>query len=145
MYKTILVATDGSEISQRAVAQGIALAAALKARIVGVTVTPPWYGEAVAETALNFPIEAYAKAANDSADRSLSSLAALAKSSGVECKTVHLADKFADEGVLEVARAENCDLIVMGSHGRRGLRAFLLGSQSSAVIAQSDLPVLLCR
>jgi nucleotide-binding universal stress UspA family protein len=64
---------------------------------------------------------------------------------GVGCETAHIKDQFAAEGIVEEAKARACDLIVMGSHGRRGLVKFVLGSQATRVLTHSTLPMLICR
>jgi nucleotide-binding universal stress UspA family protein len=144
MYKHILIATDGSELAGRAVAAGLALAKELKAKVTAVTVTEPWSAMVTGEPALVFPIEDYEKAAAENAARILSGVAGAAKDAGVACETAHIYD-FPAEGIVEAAKARGCDLIVMASHGRRGLSKLLLGSQATRVLALSTVPVLVCR
>ena len=144
MYKHILIATDGSEFAGRAVTTGLALARALKARVTAVTVTEQWSAMVTGEPALVFPIEEYEKAAAENAARILSGVSTTAKAAGVECETVHV-NGFPAEGIVETAKAKGCDLIVMASHGRRGLSKLLLGSQTTRVLTLSAVPVLVCR
>ena len=144
MFKHILIATDGSELAERAVAAGRALAKALNARVTAVTATEPWSAMVTGEPALAFPIEDYEKAAAENAARILSGVGAAAKAAGVDCETVHIND-FPAEGIVETAQVRGCDLIVMASHGRRGLSKLLLGSQATRVLALSPVPVLVCR
>jgi nucleotide-binding universal stress UspA family protein len=144
MYKHILIATDGSELAGHAVAAGLALAKALSARATAVTATEPWSAMATGEPALVFPIEDYEKAAAKNAERVLSGVSDAAKAAGVECAVVHVYD-FPAEGIVEAARAKGCDLIVMASHGRRGLSKLILGSQAARVLTLSPVPVLICR
>ena len=144
MYKHILIATDGSELAGRAVTTGLTLAKALKARVTAVTATEPWSAMVTGEPALVFPIEQYEKAAAENAARILSGVSTAAKGSGVECETVHVND-FPAEGIVETAKVKGCDLIVMASHGRRGLSKLLLGSQTTRVLTLSTVPVLVCR
>jgi nucleotide-binding universal stress UspA family protein len=144
MYKHILVATDGSELAGRAVTTGLALAKALKARVTALTVTEPWSAMVTGEPALVFPIEEYEKAAAEKAARILSGVSTAAKNAGVECETVHV-DDFPAEGIIETAKTRSCDLIVMASHGRRGLSKLLLGSQATRVLTLTAVPVLVCR
>jgi nucleotide-binding universal stress UspA family protein len=96
------------------------------------------------EPALAFPIEDYEKAAAENAARILSAFGAAAQAAGVDCETVHIND-FPAEGIVETAQVRGCDLIVMASHGRRGLSKLLLGSQATRVLALSPVPVLVCR
>jgi nucleotide-binding universal stress UspA family protein len=144
MYKHILIATDGSELAGRAVTTGLTLAKAFKASVTAVTVTEPWSAMVTGEPALVFPIEEYEKAAAENAARILSGVSTATKNAGVECETVHVND-FPAEGIVETATVHGCDLIVMASHGRRGLSKLLLGSQTSRVLTLSTVPVLVCR
>ena len=144
MFKHILIATDGSELAERAVVAGLALAKTLDARVTAVTATEPWSAMVTGEPALSFPIEDYEKAAAENAARILSGVSAAAKAVGVDCETVHVND-FPAEGIVETAQVRGCDLIVMASHGRRGLSKLLLGSQATRVLALSPVPVLVCR
>jgi nucleotide-binding universal stress UspA family protein len=144
MYKHILIATDGSELAGRAVAAGLALAKELKAKVTAVTATEPWSAMVSGEPALAFPIDDYEKAAAENAERILSGVAGAARNAGVPCETAHIRD-FPAEGIIEAAKAGGCDLIVMASHGRRGLSKLLLGSQATRVLALSTVPVLVCR
>ena len=144
MYKHILIATDGSELSGRAIAAGLELAKTLRARVTTVTATEPWSSMVIGEAALSFPIEDYEKAAAENASRILSGVSDAATQAGVACETLHIND-FPAEGIVETAKSRGCDLIVMASHGRRGLSKLILGSQASRVLALSPVPVLVCR
>jgi len=143
MYKHMLIATDGSELAQKAIDAGLALAKELKARVTAVTATEPWSAMA-SEPALVFPIEEYERAAAENAARILAGVAAAASDAGIACETVHVSG-FPAEGIIETAKAKGCDLIVMASHGRRGLSRLLLGSQAMRVLTLSTVPVLVCR
>lgn len=145
MYKHILIATDGSELAQKAIDQGFELAKALAAKVTAVTVTEPWIAVAPGEMAVAFPVEEYEKGAAANAARILSVVDAAARQSGVTCDTLHVKDQFPAEGIIETAKERGCDLIVMASHGRRGLTRLLLGSQANKVVTHSTVPVLICR
>lgn len=144
MYKHVLIATDGSELAAKAVATGLELARALGAKVTAVTATEPWTTMMTGEPALVFPIEDYDKAAAQRADRILAEVEAAARQRGIACGTVHVKD-FPAEGIIATATARGCDLIVMSSHGRRGLARVLLGSQALSVLTHSTIPVLICR
>jgi len=144
MYKNILIATDGSELADKALAAGLALAKALKAKAAVVTATEPWTAMVTGDAGFAFPVEEYEKAARENAARILGAASAAAQKLEVACETVHVND-FPAEGIIETAKAKGCDLIVMASHGRRGLARVLLGSQATRVVALSTLPVLICR
>ena len=145
MYKHILIATDGSEPAQKAVDQGLRLAKELDAEASAVMITEPFGAEVPAEVAIAYPVETYEEDAAASAAKCLSAVASAAKELGVACDTKHLSDHYPAEGIVAYAKERNCDLIVMGSHGRRGLSRLLLGSQASEVLAHSSVPVLICR
>ncbi len=144
MYKHILIATDGSELAAKAVTTGLALAKALGAKVTAVNATEPWTAMVTGEAALAFPIEEYEKSSAESAAKILSEVSAAAQKQGVACETVHVND-FPAEAIIETAKGRGCDLIVMSSHGRRGLARVLLGSQATRVLTLSTVPVLICR
>jgi nucleotide-binding universal stress UspA family protein len=144
VYKHILIATDGSELAGRALAAGLGLAKVLHAQVTVVTATEPWSAMVIGEPALIFPIQDYEKAAAEKATRILASAGSAAKDAGVTCETVHVSE-FPAEGIIATAKDKGCDLIVMSSHGRRGLSKLILGSQATHVLALSTVPVLICR
>jgi nucleotide-binding universal stress UspA family protein len=145
MFAHIMIATDGSALAQRAVAQGLALAKALGAKATAVTVTEPISALLVGEAAIAFPIEEYDKAASADAARILAGVSAQAAQAGVACDTLHVSQRHPAEGIVEAAKAQGCGLIVMASHGRRGFSKLLLGSQATRVLTLSEVPVLICR
>ena len=145
MYKRLLIATDGSELAQKAVDQGLTLAKGLGANVTVAHVTLPWTSVAMGEIALLLPPENYDRMAADGAQTILSEAAMAAKAAGVPCETLHVKDRLAAEGILEAATAQGADLIVMASHGRTGLARLLLGSQTNEVLHKSAVPVLVCR
>lgn len=145
MYKNLLIASDGSELADKAVMQGLALAKALGAKATVVTVSDPWTAFGTVELGASFPIEEYERACDEAAQKLLGVIAERAKTESVDCTTVHVKDQFPAEGILETAKAQGCDLIVMASHGRRGVSRLLLGSQANRVVTHSEIPVLVCR
>ncbi len=148
MFKHILIATDGSELADKAVVEGLTLAKALKAQATAVTVTEPWDAlsmAAIAEAQMRNPIADYEERIAAAANRILSPVAEKAKKLDVPCATVHVKDRHPAEGIIETAQTRMCDLIVMASHGRRGLAKLLIGSQASRVVTLSPVPVLICR
>lgn len=151
MYKRILIPTDGSPLSEAAIRQGVALAKVLHASITGVSVTPPFHvmaaGHAmgvepmiVTETPANWN-----KACQALAESHLAVIREAAKAEGVPCETVQAVDDNPYQGIIETAKSRGCDLIFMASHGRRGLAAFVLGSETTKVLTHSKIPVLVCR
>jgi nucleotide-binding universal stress UspA family protein len=145
MYKNLLFATDGSELADKGVTQGLALAKALGARVTVVTVSEPWTAFIPGEVGATFPVEEYEQAINANASAVLGSVAKRAAVAGVACAERHVKDQFPAEGIIEAAKKDGCDLIVMASHGRSGVQRLLLGSQANKVVTQSTIPVLVCR
>jgi nucleotide-binding universal stress UspA family protein len=145
MYRHLLIATDGSELAEKAVAQGLLLAKKLNAKVTVVTVTEPLTpivgGEAVYPTM----IVEYEKAIELSAKKILAPAREAAAKNGLACDALHVKDQYPADGIIETAKANGCDLIVMASHGRRGLARVLMGSQTIKVVTHSSIPVLVCR
>jgi nucleotide-binding universal stress UspA family protein len=148
MYKKILIATDGSEPSAKAVEHGVGLAKATGAKVVIVNVTEIWSALEVAraaESGISDPVEQYEKLADQAAEKTLAAAAAVAKKAGVDAETLHVRDQAAAEGIVTTATDTNCDLIVTGTHGRRGINRMILGSQAIKVLHHSEIPVLVVR
>ena len=145
MYKHILIATDGSDLAGKALIQGLALAKDLAAKVTIVTVTEPWVTQMPGEAAIAFPFEDYEAAVTANAAEILSKAGEVASKAGISCEKVHVKERYPSEGILETAKSRGCDLIVMASHGRRGLTRLMLGSQANNVVTHSTLPVLICR
>jgi nucleotide-binding universal stress UspA family protein len=148
MYQRILIATDGSETASKAVAHGIALAKDLKVPVSVVTVTEAWSAFDLAKmTRLGSqnPITQYEEMATAAASNILEKAAQIAKSQGVTCELVHVRDQYPAEGIIATAKDKGCDLIVMASHGHRGIDRLLLGSQANQVLTHSKVPALIVR
>ncbi len=143
MYKHILIATDGSEIAEKAVAHGVALAKALGAKVSLVTVTGVPPGLSHPQIAVHLPeiMRQVAKAA----EIHLATAQAIAQRLGLTAETVHVENEHIYEGVIETARSCGADLIVMGSHGRGAFKSMLLGSVTLKVLTHSTVPVLVHR
>jgi nucleotide-binding universal stress UspA family protein len=145
MYRHLVIATDGSELADKAVQHGLALAKELGARVTAVTVSEPLPPVMTADATVAFPIPEYEQAAATTAARILDKVRADARSREIACEVVHVKDQVPADGIVETAQARGADLIVMASHGRRGLSKLLLGSQANKVVTQSSIPVLVCR
>ncbi len=145
MYKHILIATDGSELAAKAVESGLTLAKALGSKVTAAVVTEPWTAIAPGEIAMAFPAEEYMKGAADHASKVLAGVTDAAKSKGINCEICHVKDRYPADGIIEAAKERGCDLIVMASHGRRGVSRLLLGSQANQVVIHSEIPVLICK
>jgi nucleotide-binding universal stress UspA family protein len=145
MYKHILIPTDGSPLSEQAIRQGVALAKSLRARVTGVTVSPTFHTFAVEPAVLTSTPAHYAKDCEARAGQSLGVIKDAAAMSGVSCNVIHVVKDHPYEAIIETAHAEGCDLIFMASHGRKGLSAVVLGSETTKVLTHSKIPVLVCR
>ena len=145
MYRNILIATDGSELAQKAIEHGLAIAKGLGSKVTVVTVTEMMSTQNGMLMPRAADVDRYESEAKSIAREILEKAAAASKAAGVPCDVVHVADKTPADGVLETTRSKGCDLIVMASHGRRGLNRLLLGSHAQEVMVQSSVPVLVCR
>jgi nucleotide-binding universal stress UspA family protein len=147
MYSNLLVPTDGSKLSDKAVAQAIDLAQAIKAKITAFHASAdyptPVYADGVSIEMI--PKREYLKQAKADAMKILDRVAMKASSAGVECVTVHAIAAAPWEAILACAKKARCDAIVMASHGHRGITALLLGSETTKVLTHSKLPVLVVR
>lgn len=148
MYKRILIATDGSELAGKGVEQGVALAASLQAEVLVVTVTEPvitGYDDALGWSNAGAISSDYQKARAEDAQKILGAALKRAAEAGVKATSEHLSERYAADAIIETAEKHGSDLIVMTSHGRRGLGRLLLGSQTNEVLAHSKIPVLVIR
>lgn len=145
MYKHILVATDGSELAEKAASEALALARALDSKVTVVTVTDIYPTGVYSPIPMPSVIERYEVAAAENARKILASASATARKLGVICETRHIKDQMPAEGIVAAAGEAGCDLITMASHGRRGAARMLLGSQAQKVITLSPVSVLIYR
>ena len=145
MYKCILLPTDGTEFCERAIHHGVELAKAFAAKVIGVTVTLPLHS-AVSRAMIpkNLAGIIHSETAR-LADEKLSVVVRIARAAGVQVETVRQNNDHPWEGIVQTAKDKNCDLIVMASHGRRGVSALLLGSETQKVLTHSTVPVLVVR
>jgi nucleotide-binding universal stress UspA family protein len=147
MYKRILVATDGSELSAKAVDHAIALAKVHGAELVALKVIPVqlegyWDGQIARDPGEKAEQE---KRRADLSQAIVDRVKASAQAAGVAATAVTENSNFIADTVIEVAKKRDCDLIVMASHGRRGLARVLIGSETQHVLTHSHAPVLVLR
>lgn len=145
MYKKILIPTDGSAFCERAISHGMQLAKLANARVVGVTVTHSLQLGAphgVVPESLQKTMQAEVGKA---AEGNLAAVTRAATAAGVACETVHETHDHPWEAIVAVAKRTGCDLIVMASHGRRGVAARILGSETQKVLTHTETPVLVVR
>ena len=147
MYKNVLVATDGSKLSDKAVAHAVELARSVGASITAFYAAPDYPMPAYADGVVYEPVSRreYAKLAAQDAEKVLGKVVAKAKAGGVECKTAFDIAATPWEAILAASKKSKADVIVMASHGRRGLSAVLLGSETQKVLTHTKLPVLVVR
>ena len=145
MYKHILIPTDGSALATTAVKQGLDFAKAIGAEVTALTVHEPFHMFTLETEMLTDTPQIYAKQAKADAKAILAKVEALAKARGVAC---HLVDTESDhpyEAIIATAKKKKCDLIAIASHGRGGVGAVLIGSETQKVLAHSTIPVLVYR
>jgi nucleotide-binding universal stress UspA family protein len=144
MFKKILVPTDGSELAQSAAATAIQLAKNQGGQVIGVYVIDPFpyigFGEASAAG-----LQAYLTEARGAAGQALDALGKACAAEGVPFGGDTIERNVVYEGVIETAQAEGCDLIVMASHGRKGVKALVLGSVAQKVLTHATLPVMIVK
>ena len=145
MYRHLLIAVDGSDCSTFAAKQGAALANFLQARVTFITVSSTWQAIGLSELALGHLEDEYTARAEAYAKECLSKVEAFAVEAGLVFDDVHLFSARPHEAILTTAEQHRCDLIVVGSHGRRGLERLMLGSEASKVVALSTISVLIVR
>jgi nucleotide-binding universal stress UspA family protein len=143
MYANILLSTDGSDVARKGAEHGLALAKALNAKVTVITVTEPLPGYAWVPRQAD--VDRYDAACKEHADKVLDGARALAEQSGMSAELLHVPNAHPATAIIETAKSRGCDLIVMASHGRHGLRKLLLGSQTSEVLADGSVPVLVVR
>lgn len=145
MFKHILIPTDGSELSNVAIANGVKLAKEINAKITGLTVTVPYHYMAYEAMQINDTEEQHAKDMKALAERNLSVLKEAAQIAGVECSLVHCSSEHPYEEIVKTAQERGCDVIFQASHGRRGVRALIMGSETNKVLTHTKIPVLVFR
>ena len=145
MFKHLMIATDGSPASEKALAQGLLLAKTLATQATVVTVTEPWTEGAYATIPTPSLIRAYEQAATGGAAAILDGVRRAAEEAGVRCQLRHIKDQHPAEGIIKAAKDQGCDLIIVGSHGLGAMGRILLGSTSLKVLTFSPIAVLICR
>ncbi len=150
MFKHILLPTDGSKLSDKVVKQAIKMAKAMGAKITAIHVMPD-YARYVSErynvpAAIAAPVKRkYKEEAAALSEEILDQVCAAGAAAGVDCARVSVTGDSPYEAIIKQATVSGCDLIVMASHGRKGLQSMLLGSETQKVLVYSKIPVLVCR
>ena len=144
MYTRILVPTDGSDITAKAVASGIELARALGAKLYAISVKDPFPYSAISEMQPT-PPQDFFDAQERIANQRVQDVIAACQAAGVPCQGHTVEAMHPWEAIIDHAKGMECDLIVMASHGRRGVSALLLGSETQKVLTHTAVPVLVVR
>ena len=147
MFKNILIPTDGSPLSQKAVVQGVALAKSVGAKVTAFFAAPP-------ATPIVYrdhlpvgyaPPGEHEEMIRKTAAKYLGFVERAAKKAGISCESVHVTSDYPEEGIVKVAQKKKCDLIVMATHGQGGLRGMFIGSVTQKVLNQAKIPVMVFR
>ena len=147
MYQKILIATDGSVLSKKAVTSGLELAALTGASVVALKVVPRYpvsYFEGGVALSVN-NVAGVEKQWADAAMAVVDKVIATADKEGIKARGITVSSDFTAEAIINAAKKHKCDLIVMASHGRRGMKRLLMGSETMHVLTHSHIPVLVLR
>ena len=148
MYRHILIPTDGSELSRRAVQHGLSLAKAVGAKVTALTVEGSFDVYTVPASKvyeMSGAFAQHAERAKAHARGILDEIAEEADAAGVICETLQVEQDHPYQGIIDTAEQRGCDLIVMASHGRSGIKAIVLGSVTTKVLTHTKIPVLVCH
>ena len=145
MFKHILIPTDGSDLSRKAVLYGVQLAKASGAKVTALTVTDPYLAATMDAVLIPVGEEDYEEQSRLLAERAMEQVKMAADAAGVPCETIREVHDQPYRAIIDAAHALACELIVMASHGRRGISALLLGSETVKVLTHSTIPVLVYR
>jgi nucleotide-binding universal stress UspA family protein len=147
MYQRILIATDGSTLSRKAVSSGLELAALTGASVVALKIVPR-YPVSYFEGGVALSVNNVADVEKQWAEAALAVVEKVklaAEAEGIRAKAVTISSDFTAEAIINAAKKHKCDLIVMASHGRRGMKRLLMGSETMHVLTHSHIPVLVLR
>jgi nucleotide-binding universal stress UspA family protein len=145
MFKHLLVPTDGSDLSQAASQAAVQFAKSIGARVTGFYAMPRFHVLAYRPEMVTDTRQEFAKDCKDHAERYLAVIVQAAKAADVPCEAVLQTSDQPYEAIIATAKEKGCDLIMMASHGRRGVQAFILGSETQKVLTHSKIPVLVFR
>jgi len=145
MFAHVLLPTDGSDLSQTAILQGIRFAKQFNAKVTGISVMPEFHVLSFDTAMLEDTKEQFLAESRVQAEKNLAMLQSAAAEAGVLCDTLVKASDHPYEEIVGTAEAKGCDLILMASHGRRGVKGLLLGSETLKVLTHTRIPVLVYR
>ena len=145
MYTNILIPTDGSELAGKAVQHGITLAKRIGSKITVLTVLPPFHTFTTDAQMIEDTSAQYKARMRKHAEKTLGAAAHAAQAAGVACETVQVEHEHPYRAIIDCTASRGCDLIVMASHGRYGISAIVLGSETVKVLTHCNIPVLVHR
>jgi len=145
VYKHVLIPTDGSELSGNAIEHGVALAKAINAKVTALTVSTPFHTFAVEPGMVTDTLDQYKKRTADLAAKYLAVATDAAAALDVTCDVLQIEHDHPYQAIINTAEKQGCDAIVMASHGRRGISAIVLGSETVKVLTHSAIPVIVVR
>jgi nucleotide-binding universal stress UspA family protein len=144
MYKHILLPTDGSELSKAAMRHGIALAKAIGAKVTALVVSTPLNSLVVDPSIVSGALDQYKKLVAEQTAKYLDNISHNARAAGVDCATLCIEHDKPYQAIVDTAKNSDCDLVVMASHGLRGISA-ILGSETLKVLTHTSVPILVYR
>jgi nucleotide-binding universal stress UspA family protein len=145
MFKHILIPTDGSDLSRKAVLYGVRLAKESGAKVTALTIAEPYRVASMDAVLIAISEDEYEEESRRMSEKALDQVKMAAVAADVPCETIREIHDQPYRAIIDAAHALNCDLIVMASHGRRGISALLLGSETVKVLTHSTIPVLVYR
>ena len=145
MFKHLLIPTDGSDLSNLAIAQGVKFAKEINARVTGITVTMPFHFYTPEASMVADSFDLYNADTKALAARNLQVLKDAAQAAALQCTLVHCVSEHPYEEIVKTAQEAQCDVIFMASHGRRGIKALIMGGETHKVLTHTKIPVLVFR
>jgi nucleotide-binding universal stress UspA family protein len=145
MFKHILLPTDGSELSEAAIQKGVQFAKSINAELTGFHVILPFHVFTLQTEMLEDTKEQYERQSKVQAEQFLGVIKKAAEKAGVSCDTDYVTSSHPYEMIIKAAEKKGCDLIMMASHGRKGVQGLLIGSETQKVLTHTKIPVLVCR
>ena len=145
MFKHLLVPTDGSVLSEKAIHMAVALAKENGATVTGVYMVRPFHMTIYSAEMVGYTEDEFQSADRERAEAYLTTVRNIASEAGVQCDTVAASGSHPFDAILDTAKQRDCDLIVMASHGHGGIRGLIIGSETQKVLTHSHLPVLVVR
>jgi nucleotide-binding universal stress UspA family protein len=145
MYRHILIPTDGSSLSEEAIKHGVGLARSLNAKVTAVTVSPTFHTFAMDPVMVTETPKRHEEDCRVRAEQYLAVARNAARAAGVSYDEASVVHDHPYQAIIDTASKRNCDLIFMASHGRRGMSALVLGSETTKVLTHSKIPTLVCR